>query len=61
MAEIIDVSRTSTLELQNQLDDYKEKNRRELAETQRQLKDKTLELEKARLTAIKIQEEVTAT
>lgn len=61
MAEIVEVSRTSTLELQNQLDDYKEKNRRELVETQRQLKEKNLELEKARLTSIKIQEEVTAT
>ncbi|XP_053128506.1 cingulin-like protein 1 isoform X2 [Hemicordylus capensis] len=58
MAEIVEVSRTSTQELQNQLDEYKEKNRRELAETQRQLKDKNLELEKARLTAIKMQEEM---
>ncbi|XP_044294639.1 cingulin-like protein 1 isoform X2 [Varanus komodoensis] len=58
MAEIVEVSRASTLELQNQLDEYKEKNRRELAETQRQLKDKNLELEKACLTAIKLQEEV---
>lgn len=58
MAEIIDVSRRSTLELQNQLDEYKEKNRRELAEMQRQLKDKNLELEKARLAALKLQEEV---
>ncbi|XP_066492136.1 cingulin-like protein 1 isoform X2 [Tiliqua scincoides] len=58
MAEIVEESRTSTLELQNQLVDFKEKNRRELAETQKQLKDKNLELEKARLTAIKIQEEM---
>nr|XP_020640447.1 cingulin-like protein 1 [Pogona vitticeps]XP_020640448.1 cingulin-like protein 1 [Pogona vitticeps]XP_020640449.1 cingulin-like protein 1 [Pogona vitticeps] len=58
MAEIIEVSRTSTLELQNQLDGYKEKNRRDLAELQRQLEDKNLELEKARLAALKLQEEV---
>ena len=58
MADIVEVSRTSTLELQNQLDEYKEKNRRELAEMQRQLKEKTLEAEKARLTAAKMQEEV---
>lgn len=58
MAEIMEVSRASTLELQNQLDEYKEKNRRELSETQRQLKEKNLELEKANLGALKMQEEV---
>ncbi|KAF6350974.1 cingulin like 1 [Rhinolophus ferrumequinum] len=58
MADIVEVSRTSTLELQNQLDEYKEKNRRELAEMQRQLKEKTLEAEKSRLTAKKMQEEM---
>ncbi|XP_035889894.1 cingulin-like protein 1 isoform X3 [Phyllostomus discolor] len=58
MADIVEVSRISTLELQNQLDEYKEKNRRELAEMQRQLKEKTLEAEKARLTAAKMQEEM---
>ncbi|XP_042327295.1 cingulin-like protein 1 isoform X3 [Sceloporus undulatus] len=58
MAEIIEVSRASTLELQNQLDDYKEKNRHELVETQRQLKDKNLELEKAHLATLKLQDEV---
>ncbi|XP_033022334.1 cingulin-like protein 1 isoform X2 [Lacerta agilis] len=58
MAEIIEVSRTSTLELQNQLDEYKEKNRRELSETHRQLKDKNLELEKAHLATLKMQEEI---
>ncbi|KAJ8792837.1 hypothetical protein J1605_004022 [Eschrichtius robustus] len=57
MADIVEVSRTSTLELQNQLDEYKEKNRRELAEMQRQLKEKTLEAEKSRLTAMKMQDE----
>ncbi|XP_074090686.1 cingulin-like protein 1 isoform X2 [Macrotis lagotis] len=58
MADIVEVSRASTLELQNQLDEYKEKNRRELAEMQRQLKEKTVEAEKSRLTAIKIQDEM---
>ncbi|XP_065796501.1 cingulin-like protein 1 [Muntiacus reevesi] len=58
MADIVEVSRTSTLELQNQLDEYKEKNRRELAEMQRQLKEKTLEAEKSRLTAMKLQDEM---
>lgn len=58
MADIVEVSRTSALELQNQLDEYKEKNRREFAEMQRQLKEKTLEAEKFRLTATKMQEEM---
>ncbi|XP_061450864.1 cingulin-like protein 1 isoform X2 [Rhineura floridana] len=58
MAEIVEASQTSTLELQNQLDEYQEKNRRELAETHRQLKDKNVELEKARLAVLKMQEEV---
>lgn len=58
MADIVEVSRISTLELQNQLDEYKEKNRRELAEMQRQLKEKTLEAEKSRLTAMRLQDEV---
>ncbi|XP_017751993.1 PREDICTED: cingulin-like protein 1 isoform X5 [Rhinopithecus bieti] len=58
MADIVEASRTSTLELQNQLDEYKEKNRRELAEMQRQLKEKTLEAEKSRLTAMKMQDEM---
>ncbi|XP_001377867.2 cingulin-like protein 1 [Monodelphis domestica] len=58
MADIVEVSRTSTLELQNQLDEYKEKNRRELAEMQRQLKEKTMEAEKSRLTVIKMQDEM---
>ncbi|XP_012584130.1 PREDICTED: cingulin-like protein 1 isoform X2 [Condylura cristata] len=60
MADIVEVSRTSTLELQNQLDEYKEKNRRELAEMQRQLKEKTLEAEKSRLAATKMHDEMRA-
>ncbi|XP_062439331.1 cingulin-like protein 1 isoform X3 [Rhea pennata] len=58
MAEMVEVSRTSALEFQNQLDDYKEKNRRELAELQRQLKEKNLEVEKSRLTTMKMQDEI---
>lgn len=58
MAEIVEASRISTVELQNQLDEYKEKNRRELADVQRQLKEKNLEVEKSRLTTIRMQDEV---
>ncbi|XP_069481008.1 cingulin-like protein 1 [Ambystoma mexicanum] len=58
IAEIVDFSRTSTLELQKQFDEYKEKNRREFAEVQKQLKDKHTEAEKARLNAAKLQDEL---
>lgn len=58
MADIAEASRTSSLELQRQLGEYKEKNRRELAEMQTQLKEKSLEVEKARLAAVKMQDEV---
>ncbi|NXX91551.1 CGNL1 protein, partial [Centropus bengalensis] len=58
MSEMVEVSRTSSLELQSQLDEYKEKNRRELADVQRQLKEKNLEAEKARLTAMRMQDEM---
>uniref|UniRef100_A0A8C3LJ44 Cingulin like 1 n=1 Tax=Chrysolophus pictus TaxID=9089 RepID=A0A8C3LJ44_CHRPC len=58
MAEMVEASRTSTVELQNQLDEYKEKNRRELADVQRQLKEKNLEVEKSRLTTIRMQDEM---
>ena len=58
MSEMVEVSRTSTLELQNQLDEYKEKNRRELADLQRQLKEKNLEVEKSHLTTMRMQDEV---
>ncbi|XP_029871938.1 cingulin-like protein 1 isoform X3 [Aquila chrysaetos chrysaetos] len=58
MSEMVEVSRTSTLELQNQLDEYKEKNQRELADVQRQLKEKTLEVEKSRLTTMRMQDEI---
>lgn len=58
MADIAEASRTSSVELQRQLGEYKEKNRRELAEMQTQLKEKSLEVEKARLAAVKMQDEV---
>ncbi|PKK25374.1 cingulin-like protein 1 isoform X2 [Columba livia] len=58
MSEMVEVSRTSTLELQNQLDEYKEKNRRELADVQRQLKEKNFEVEKSRLTTMRMQDEM---
>ncbi|KAK7832710.1 hypothetical protein U0070_026906 [Myodes glareolus] len=58
MADIAEASRTSSLELQRQLGEYKEKNRRELAEMQTQLKEKSLEVEKARLAAVKMQDEL---
>lgn len=58
MCEIVEASQSSTQELQEQIDTYKEKNRRELAELQRQLRDGGLELEKSRITAKSLQEEV---
>ncbi|NWV00852.1 CGNL1 protein, partial [Upupa epops] len=58
MSEMVKGTRTSTLELQNQLEEYKEKNRRDLADVQRQLKEKTLEAEKSRLTTMRMQEEM---
>ncbi|XP_065544488.1 cingulin-like protein 1 isoform X2 [Lathamus discolor] len=58
MSEMVELSRTSTLELQNQLDEYKEKNRRELADVQRQLKEKNLEVEKSRLATMRMQDEM---
>lgn len=58
MADIAEASRTSSLELQKQLGEYKEKNRRELAEMQTQLKEKSLEAEKVKLAAAKMQDEV---
>ncbi|KAJ8343536.1 hypothetical protein SKAU_G00308650 [Synaphobranchus kaupii] len=58
MSDIVEASETSTQELQLQIDEYKEKNRRELTELQRQLRDKGVELEKSRLAAKKLQEEL---
>lgn len=58
MSEMVEISRTSTLELQSQFDEYKEKNRREFSDLQRQLKEKTIEVEKSRLMNIRMQDEV---
>ncbi|KAI4900199.1 hypothetical protein NFI96_017684, partial [Prochilodus magdalenae] len=58
MSEIVEASQSSTQELQEQIDAYKEKNRRELAELQKQLRDGGVELEKSRLTAKSLQEEL---
>ncbi|XP_070817808.1 cingulin-like protein 1 isoform X1 [Chaetodon trifascialis] len=46
MNDIVDASQSSTRELQEQIDIYKEKNRRELTELQRLLKERGQELEK---------------
>lgn len=58
MNDIVDASQSSTLELQEQIDLYKEKNRRELTELQKLLKERGQELEKQQLTAKALQEEV---
>lgn len=58
MYEIVEASQSSTQELQEQIDMYKEKNRREMAELQKQLREGGLELEKSRLTTRTLQEEV---
>lgn len=58
MAEIIKVSQESAQQLQKQLDEHKEKNQQQLVDSQQQLKDKTLELEKAYQTSLKMQEQV---
>lgn len=58
MNNIVDASQSSTLELQEQIDLYKEKNRRELTELQKLLKERGLELEKHLLTSKTLQEEV---
>lgn len=58
MSEIVEASQSSTQELQQQINVYKEKNRRELAELQRQLRERGVELDKSRLAAKSLQEEV---
>uniref|UniRef100_H3CVB1 Cingulin like 1 n=1 Tax=Tetraodon nigroviridis TaxID=99883 RepID=H3CVB1_TETNG len=58
MNDIVDASQSSTLELQEQIDLYKEKNRRELTELQRLLKERGQELEKQQLTSKSLQEEL---
>lgn len=58
MSDIVEASQSSTRELQEQIDIYKEKNRRELAELQKLLKERGLELEKYLLTTKTLQEKV---
>lgn len=58
MNDIVDASQSSTRELQEQIDLYKEKNRRELTELQRLLKERGQELEKCLQTTKSLQEEV---
>lgn len=58
MNDIVEASQSSTQELQEQIDMYKEKNRREMAELQKRLREGGLELEKSRLTAKTLQEEL---
>nr|XP_046242366.1 cingulin-like protein 1 isoform X2 [Scatophagus argus] len=58
MNDIVDASQSSTLELQEQIDIYKEKNRRELTELQRLLKERGQELEKYLLATKTLQEEL---
>ena len=58
MSEIVEASQSSTQELQEQIDVYKEKNRRELSELQRQVRERGQELEKSRLDTKSLQEEV---
>lgn len=58
MNDIVDASQSSTRELQEQIDIYKEKNRRELTELQRLLKERGQELEKYLLATKTLQDEV---
>ncbi|XP_008300247.1 cingulin-like protein 1 isoform X2 [Stegastes partitus] len=58
MNDIVEASQSSTLELQEQIDIYKEKNRRELTELQKLLKERGQELEKYLLTTKTLQEEL---
>ncbi|XP_035010497.2 cingulin-like protein 1 isoform X1 [Hippoglossus stenolepis] len=58
MNDIVDASQSSTRELQEQIDIYKEKNRRELTELQRLLKERGQELDKYLLVTKTLQEEV---
>lgn len=58
MSDIVQASQSSTQELQEQIDIYKEKNRRELTELQKLLKERGQELEKCLLTIKTLQEEV---
>ncbi|XP_061670080.1 cingulin-like protein 1 [Syngnathoides biaculeatus] len=58
MNDIVDASQSSTRELQAQIDIYKEKNRRELTDLQKLLKERGQELDKYLLAAQTLQEEL---
>ncbi|KAM3626121.1 uncharacterized protein V6R79_022910 [Siganus canaliculatus] len=58
MNDIVDASQSSTRELQEQIDIYKEKNRRELTDLQRLLKERGQELEKYLLTTKTLEDEL---
>ncbi|XP_047436626.1 cingulin-like protein 1 isoform X2 [Mugil cephalus] len=58
MNDIVEASQSSTLELQEQIDIYKEKNRRELTELQRLLSERGQELTKCLLTTKTLQEQL---
>ncbi|XP_073319906.1 cingulin-like protein 1 isoform X2 [Pagrus major] len=58
MNNIVDASQSSTRELQEQIDIYKEKNRRELSELQRLLKERGQELEKYLLATKTLQDQL---
>ncbi|XP_032378947.1 cingulin-like protein 1 isoform X2 [Etheostoma spectabile] len=58
MNDIVVASQSSTLELQEQIDIYKENNRRELTDLQKLLKERGQELEKCLLATNTLQEEL---
>lgn len=58
MTSIMEECEASTDVLQNQVDEARERSQRELDELRRQLQEKGAELEKSRLAAKKLQEEV---
>ncbi|XP_041840317.1 cingulin-like protein 1 isoform X2 [Melanotaenia boesemani] len=58
MSDIVEASQSSTRELQEQIDIYKEKNRLELTELKRLLKERGQELEKYQLAIKTLQEEL---
>jgi multidrug resistance efflux pump len=58
MSSIMGECEVSTEKLQQQVNEARERSQRELAELRRQLEEKGAELDKCRLTAKKLQEEV---
>ncbi|XP_029946175.1 cingulin-like protein 1 isoform X2 [Salarias fasciatus] len=58
MNDIVDASQSSTRELQEQIDIYREKNRRELTELQKLLREREQELDKCLLISKTLQDEL---